>query len=314
MNTKPLKIGDITLKNNLLFAPLAGFSDFAMRSICLSFGASLCFTEMVSAKGLIYNSEATKDLLYTSPDEKIKAVQIFGNNPEIMRKAVELPVMEKFDIIDINFGCPMPKIFNNGEGSAILDKPDLAEKIVAEVKKSGKIVTAKMRIGLTEGNFATQDFIKALEQGGAETVTVHGRTRDRIYAGEPNYDEIRKAKNSVKIPVIANGGIFTLADAENMMEKTGADGIMIARGALEKPFIFSEILGLPFDSSKKNLIKRHIALLKTRFDDKTVAVNFRKQLCYYLKGEVGSSRLKEKLFKTESTKEIIDLIEEFYKD
>ncbi|MBO4323683.1 MAG: tRNA-dihydrouridine synthase [Clostridia bacterium] len=312
MQAKPLKIGNLTLKNNLLFAPLAGFSDFAMRSICLSFGAGLCFTEMVSAKGLIYNSEATKNLLYTSPDEKIKAAQIFGNEPEIMRKAIELPEMEKFDIIDINFGCPMPKIYNNGEGSALLLKPQLAEKIVSELKKSGKIITAKMRIGVKDGEFVTEDFIKALEQGGADMVTVHGRTRDKIYAGEPNYEEIRKAKLAVNIPVVANGGIFNKDDAEKMIAETGADGIMIARGALHRPEIFANLLGNNPDTDRKTLIKRHIALLKTKFDDKTVAVNFRKQLCYYLKGEVGSAKLKEKIFKTTNTKDLIAEIENFY--
>ena len=308
LQVKSLKIGKITLKNNLLFAPLAGFSDFAMRSICLSYGAALCFTEMVSAKGLIYGSAATEDLLYSPPEEEIKAVQIFGNDPEIMRRAIELPVMEKFDIVDINFGCPMPKIYNNGEGSALLEDPILAEKIVSECKKSGKIITAKMRIGITDGKFVTEDFSKALEQGGAAMITVHGRTRDKIYAGEPNYKEIYKAKRAVKIPIIANGGIFEKSDAEKMFAETGADGIMLARGALEKPFLFSEILNAPYDSDKKTLIKRHIGLLKTKYDDKTVAVNFRKQLCYYLKGERGGAKMREKILKCNSTDEILNII------
>ena len=310
MRLKSLDIGGITLKNNLLFAPLAGFSDFAMRAICRSYGAALCFTEMVSAKGLIYGSNATEDLLYSPEEETIKAAQIFGNDPEIMRRAIELPAMAKFDIIDINFGCPMPKIYNNGEGSALLENPALAEKIVFECKKSGKIITAKMRIGITDGKFVTEDFAKALEQGGAAMITVHGRTRDRIYAGEPNYIEIAKAKRAVSVPVIANGGIFEISDAEKTFGETGADGIMLARGALEKPYLFSEILGLPFDGDKKNLIKRHIALLKTKYDDKTVAITFRKQLCYYLKGERGGAKKRERILRCTSTAEMLSIIDQ----
>ena len=312
MKVRNLNIGRLTLKNNLLFAPLAGFSDFAMRSICRSYGAALCFTEMVSAKGLIYNSAASADLLYTMPDETPCAAQIFGNEPEIMARAIDLPVMQKFDVIDINFGCPMPKIYNNGEGSAILKEPKLAEKIISECKKSGKIITAKMRIGITDGEYLSVDFAKALEQGGADMITVHGRTKDKIYAGKPVFGEIEKVKKSVSVPVIANGGIFDVSDAEEMISKTGADGIMIARGALEKPYLFSEILSLPCNKNKKDLIHRHIALLTTHFDDKTVAVNFRKQLCYYIKGERDSVKLKEKIFKLTDTKSILSAVDEFF--
>ncbi len=312
MQLKSLDIGRLTLKNNLLLAPLAGFSDFAMRSICSSYGAALCFTEMVSAKGLIYNSEATKDLLYSPPEETIKAAQIFGNDPYIMRKAIEKSEMQDFDVIDINFGCPMPKIFNNGEGSALLANPSLAEKIVNECKKSGKIITAKMRIGITEDKLVAADFAKALEQGGADMITVHGRTRDKIYAGKPDYDEIYKAKKAVSVPVIANGGIYTSKDADEMIANTGADGVMLARGALERPFLFSEILGVDCDKSKKNLIKRHIALLRTHYDDKYTAINFRKQLCLYIKGEKDNAKLKEKIFKLSDTESILREVDEFF--
>ncbi len=312
MKVKSLDIGRLTLKNNLLFAPLAGFSDFAMRSVCYSYGAALCFTEMVSAKGLIYNSEATKDLLYSPAEEKIKAAQIFGNDPVIMRRAIEKEELNSYDIIDINFGCPMPKIFNNGEGSALLNSPSLAENIVKECKKSGKIITAKMRIGITDKKFVSSDFAKALEQGGVDMITVHGRTKDKIYAGEPNYKEIYNAKKSVSVPVIANGGIFTESDADKMIEETGADGIMLARGALEKPYLFSDILHTDCDKSKKNLIKRHIALLLTHYGDKTTAINFRKQLCLYIKGERDNAKLKERVFKLSDTKSLLEEIDNFF--
>ena len=312
MLLKEIKIGNLIAPNNLFLAPLAGFSDFAMRQICLNYGAGLTFTEMVSCKGLLYDNENTKDLLYTTSDEKIKCAQIFGNDPLIMRRAIESPALSSFDIIDVNFGCPMPKIFNNGEGSAVLQNPSLAEKIIYECSKTGKPITCKMRIGLTDGKFVTEDFVKAVTNGGAQMITVHGRTRDKIYAGEVNYEEITKAKKVSTVPVIANGGIFTKEDAEIIMERTGADGIMIARGALERPWLFAEILGKDVKVSKKQLINEHIDRLLTKFDDKTVSVVFRKQLCLYLKGEKNSSEFKQKLFTYKDTTSIKKAIDEFF--
>ena len=267
---------------------------------------------MVSCKGLLYDNENTKDLLFTTSDEKIKCAQIFGNDPQIMRSAVESDALSAFDIIDVNFGCPMPKIFNNGEGSALLNNPSLAEKIIYECSKSGKPITCKMRIGLTDGKFITKDFLKAVVNGGAQMVTVHGRTRDKIYAGEVNYQEIENAKSVSSVPIIANGGIFTKQDAEKIMASTGADGIMIARGALERPWLFAELLGKDVKISKKELIKEHIDRLLTKYDDKTVSVIFRKQLCLYLKGEKNSSELKQRLFTYKDTKSIKLAIEEFF--
>ena len=169
-----------------------------------------------------------------------------------------------------------------------------------------------MRIGLTDGKFITKDFVKAVVNGGAQMVTVHGRTRDKIYAGEVNYQEIENAKSVSNVPIIANGGIFTKQDAEKMMASTGADGIMIARGALERPWLFAELLGKDVKISKKELIKEHIDRLLTKYDDKTVSVIFRKQLCLYLKGEKNSSELKQRLFTYKDTKSIKLAIEEFF--
>lgn len=312
MLQKRIKIGKFETENNFFLAPLAGFSDFAMREICINFGAGLTFTEMVSCKGILYDNENTKDLLHLSPSEKIKCAQIFGNDPEIMRRAIESEYLCHYDVIDVNFGCPMPKIYNNGEGSALLTNPSLAEKIIYECSKTGKPITCKMRIGLTDGNFVTEDFVKAVENGGAQMITVHGRTRDRIYEGEPNYREIAKAKTVASVPVIANGGIFTKSDAETMMEKTGADGVMLARGALQRPWLFAELLGKDVSIDKKSLINEHIDRLLTKYDDKTVAVTFRKQLCLYLKGEKNSNELKQKLFTYKDTRSIKNELEKFF--
>lgn len=312
MLQKRIKIGKFETENNFFLAPLAGFSDFAMREICINYGAGLTFTEMVSCKGILYDNENTKDLLYVSPSEKIKCAQIFGNDPDVMRRAIESEHLSNFDIIDINFGCPMPKIYNNGEGSAFLSNPSLAEKIVYECSKTGKPITCKMRIGLTDGKYVTEDFVKAVQNGGAQMITVHGRTRDKIYAGDPNYDEIAKAKKVATVPLIANGGIFTKLDAEVMMDRTGADGVMVARGALERPWIFAELLNKDVKIDKKELINGHIDRLLTRLDDKTVAVTFRKQLCLYIKGERNSAELKQKLFTYKDTASIKAEIEKFF--
>ncbi len=312
MKVKSIKIGAYSTDNNVFLAPLAGFSDSAMREICLSYGAGLTFTEMVSAKGLIYGDEKTTELLRPAKGEKLKAAQFFGSDPVIMRRAIEETPLSSFDIIDINFGCPMPKIYLNGDGSALLAAPKKAEKIVAECKKSGKPITAKMRIGLTREKIVGVDFAKALEQGGADMITVHGRTRDQIYAGEVDFEEIAKIKNAVKVPVIANGGVFSVGDAETLISATGADGIMLARGALEKPWLFSEILGLPVSVDKKQLIFRHIDLLKEVYPDKVVAKLFRKQLCLYLKGEKNANMLKNKILTLTDTDEVKKELNEFF--
>ncbi len=312
MKAKSIKIGAYSTDNNVFLAPLAGFSDYAMREICLSYGAGLTFTEMVSAKGLIYGDEKTAELLRPAKGEKLKAAQIFGSDPAIMRRAIEETPLSSFDIIDINFGCPMPKIYLNGDGSALLADSNKAEKIVAECKKSGKPITAKMRIGLTHEKIVGVDFAKALEQGGADMITVHGRTRDQIYAGEVDFDEIAKIKSAVKVPVIANGGVFSVGDAETLIDATGADGIMLARGALEKPWLFSEILGLPVSVDKKQLIFRHIDLLKEVYPDKVVAKLFRKQLCLYLKGEKNANALKNKILTLTDTDEVKKELNEFF--
>ncbi len=304
MQLKRIKIGSFETDNNVFLAPLAGFSDFAMRKICSDYGAGLTFTEMVSCKGLLYDNENTKILLKKTDGEKISCAQIFGNDPDIMLEAIKRPPLCDFDVIDINFGCPMPKIYQNGEGSALLKNPSLAEKIVAECKKSGKPITCKMRIGLTENSINGLEFATALENGGADMITVHGRTREKIYAGDIHGEEIAKIVAKVKIPVIANGGIFTKEDADKVMTETGADGVMLARGALEKPWLFAEILNNPYSADKKDLIFRHVDLLKTVYDDRTVAVTFRKQLCLYLKGEKNSAELKQKVLTLNSTDEI----------
>ena len=307
MKIKSVDIGRLSTKNNIFLAPLAGFTDFSLRSICYDLGAGLCFTEKVSAKGLTYNNQNTKELLLTADNEYIKAVQLFGSEPDILRRACESRDLEKFDIIDINMGCPVPKVFNNGEGSKLLDNIPLAQSIVKECVKSGKTITVKMRLGTQRPSFAALDLAKAVEQAGASMVTVHGRYRDDYYRGEIDYDKIAQIKGALKIPVIANGNVFSVKDAELCLDKTGADGVMLARGALSKPWLFSEIQGIPVEN-KKEVINRHIDLLLTKYSDQRVAVILRKQMALYVLGQRDAKKYKQQAFEATSTKELKQII------
>ena len=191
---KPLKIGEFETRNNVFLAPLAGYTNYPFRRICQDFGAGLCYTEMVSAKGLKYGSENTKELLYTDEKEGLVATQIFGSEPDTMRLACEGEDLAKYKIVDINMGCPVPKIYKNGEGSALLENPRLAEKIVEECVKSGKTITVKFRIGVSKDKIVTEEFAKRMAGAGASLITVHGRTKDKMYSGEVDFKEIEKAK------------------------------------------------------------------------------------------------------------------------
>lgn len=309
MEIKKIKIGNIETENNVFLAPLAGYSDSAMRVICESLGAGLTFTEMVSAKGLKYSSENTENLLFSYPEQKIKAVQIFGSDSEIMGEIACSEYLKDFQIIDINMGCPVRKIYSNGEGSALLNNLPLASKIISSVAKSGKPVTVKFRIGINDSKYVTEDFAKMCEDSGASLITVHGRTREQIYSGEVHFEEIYKAKRAVKIPVIANGGVFTKEDANELMEKTGADGIMIARGAMNNPLIFSEILGSSEKIDFKSVMLKHLSLLEERYGVERTAVIFRKQMSCYLKGVKGAKRFREQVFSATNSKDIKKVIQ-----
>ena len=227
-----------------------------------------------------------------------------------MKDAIESEDLSPFPIIDINMGCPVPKIIKNGGGSALLGKPDLAEKIVKECVKTGKIITVKIRTGLKQDNLITEEFCKMLEGAGASLITIHGRTREMYYSGDIFFDEIKKAKQAVKIPIIANGSIVSKESADEMMEKTGADGVMIGRGAIIKPYIFSELQGIDYEFSLKETLINHLDLLLTRYEDKRVAVNFRKFLPYYLKG-MNVKELRVKANMTETTKELKELFNQY---
>ena len=313
MRLHPIDIGGIRTENNVFLAPLAGYTNYPFRKICLGAGAGLTCTEMVSAKGLHYGSENTRELLYSGEAEKIKAAQLFGSDPAVLREACESDALAPFDIVDINMGCPMPKIFNNGEGSALLSSPALAAKIVSECKKSGKRVTVKMRIGLTAESVVAADFAKAMLDAGADMLSVHGRTRDKIYAGEPDYVAVAAVVRAAegKVPVIANGGIFSVVDADRMLENTGADGVMLAHAAMSDPQIFCDFTGMP-RRSKREVILTQLAETKEPFGERFATVYMRTMAALYLKGEKGAAAARERLFRCHDTSSVAAAVREIF--
>ena len=311
MKLKPIVIGGVTIRNNLFLAPLAGYTNYPFRRICERSGAGLAFTEMVSAKGLKYGSENTRALLYTTEEESPCAVQLFGSEPDVMRAACESAELSPFPVVDINMGCPVPKIYKNGEGSALLENPPLAEKIVSECVRSGKAVTVKMRIGVSADKLVSAEFAKRMEGAGAALVTVHGRTRDKYYSGEVNAAEIAAVKRSVKIPVIANGGVFSVADADRLLDETGADGVMIARAALSDPQIFCDFTGMP-RRSKREVILTQLAETKELFGERFATVYMRKMAALYLKGEKGAAAARERLFRCPDTSSVAAAVREIF--
>lgn len=308
---EPIDLGGVKTRGRVFLAPLAGYTNYPFRLLAKNSGAGLCFTEMVSAKGLKYGNENTKELLYTMPEEGVTAAQLFGNDPAILRAACESEELSKFPIVDLNMGCPVPKIYKNGEGSALLETPQLAEKIVQECVKSGKIITVKFRIGIDENRLIAAEFAKRMAGAGARLLTVHGRTKDKVYSGEVNDKEIAAAKNAVEIPVIANGGVFSVKDGERLINETGADGIMIARAALFDPQVFCEFSGAARKSKYEAFA---IQMAKTReiMGEHFTTVFMRKMGAFYVKGERGAAAFKERFFSANTPEEVLFVAKEAF--
>ena len=298
-----LKIGSFVTQGEAFLAPMAGVTDFPFRVICKRYGASLLYTEMINAKALCYGDENTFSMLEVKPEEGDVAVQIFGHETQYMAEAASiLSDMNRFRIIDINMGCPAPKITKNNEGSALMKDPALAFKIIDSVKKASKLpVTVKFRKGWDDSCVNAVEFARNAQAAGADCITVHGRTREQYYSGKADWDIISEVKKSVSIPVIANGDIFSIGDAVNIIEKTGADAYMIGRGSQGNPFIFSQIRdfieGSPVrdipDTEKIDVMLEHYELsIKYKGEDKTVR-EMRKHIGWYLKGMYGSARMRD---------------------
>lgn len=303
MNLHKVDLKGLQIPNNVFLAPLAGYTNAVFRAMCAELGAGLTCTEMVSAKGLCYGNEKTRGLLKVINTRDVTACQLFGGEADYMRAACESEYLAPFKIIDINMGCPVPKIYKNGEGSALMGDLPRAEKIISECKKSGKIISVKFRTGLSEKNKIAREFALMCEGAGADMVCVHGRTRDKMYSGDVDTAQIAAVKNAVKIPVVANGGVFTPGDAERLLQKTGADGVAIARGAMYSPWIFSEIAGLP-SPDKKSLVLKQLDDTLACYGEKFACVFMRKMVCFYLRGTRSAAANKVRLLSAASCAEL----------
>ena len=299
---KTLSIGNVKLDNPYLLAPLAGITDAPFRRLCTRFGAALVYSEMVSAKGLWYGDKKTDQLLTVHEDEKPVAYQIFGSEPEIMAYAAKELDSRENVILDVNMGCPVPKIVKNGEGSALLKNPDLIYEIIsAMVKNTSKPVTAKIRLGFETNSFLAVEAAKAIEAAGAAAVAVHGRTREQYYDGEADWEKIAQVREAVNIPLIGNGDVVDIASAHKMMEVTGCDLVMIGRGALGNPWIFRELKadfeGKPVPEKptlleRKDLIIEHIDMCTEQKGEYAAVREMRKFIGWYMKGITGGAALR----------------------
>ena len=314
-----LVIGNVKLDGNLILAPMAGVTDLPFRMLCKEQGASLVYTEMISAKGIYYNNKNTGKLWETDASERPVSLQLFGSDPDLMADMAAKIEDKDFDIYDINMGCPVPKVVNNGEGSALMNNPKLAGEIIEKMTKAvKKPVTVKFRKGFGKDDNTAVEFAKVAEAAGAAAIAVHGRTREQYYQGKADWDVIRDVKNAVSIPVIGNGDLFTPEDVKNMYEHTGVDGFMFGRGVRGNPWLFKrtrvyletgEILVPPTPEEIMDMMIRHGKMNISFKGEFTGMREMRKHAAWYTKGMKNSAQFREKCSYIETLDDLVALRE-----
>ena len=310
-----MNIGNVSLDNRVFLSPMAGVTDLPFRLICKQKGCGMLYTEMINAKALCYDDENTKKMLRMDKDEHPVAVQIFGSDPEFMGKAAIIMNQYPNEILDINMGCPAPKVIKNGDGSALMRNPKLAaEVLTAVVKNSEKPVTLKIRKGWDDDSVNAVEIAKIAEECGISALAIHGRTREQYYSGKADWDIIKEIKESISIPVIGNGDVFEIDDAINMLEKTNCDAIMIGRGAQGNPWIFKrinhymqtgEILPNPTAEEKINTAIEHMKLAVAEHGEYVAVREMRKHIGWYIKGLKNSARFRDEINKLTDCESVV---------
>ncbi|MGM9531277.1 tRNA dihydrouridine synthase DusB [Intestinibacter sp.] len=310
-----MNIGNVSLDNRVFLSPMAGVTDLPFRLICKQKGCGMLYTEMINAKALCYNDENTKKMTKIEDEEHPIAIQIFGSEPEYMGRATEILNSHPNEILDINMGCPAPKVVKNGDGSALMRNPKLAEEVMrAVVENSTKPVTLKIRKGWDDQSINAVEIAKIAEQSGISAVAIHGRTREQYYSGNADWDIIKEIKDAISIPVIGNGDVFEIEDAINMLEKTNCDAIMIGRGAQGNPWIFNrinhymetgEILPKPTAEEKINTAIEHMKLAVEEHGEYVAVREMRKHIGWYIKGLKNSARYRDEINKLTDSEGVI---------
>ena len=316
-----MKIGNFETEGNIFLAPMAGVTDLPFRLTCKEHGCPLLYTEMINAKAVCYGDKNTYTMLETEKKEGDVIVQIFGAEPDFMGEAAKmLSQLNRFCAIDINMGCPVPKVVKNGEGSALMKTPQLAGEIVSQVKEKSQVpVTAKFRLGWDDKHLNAVEFAKIIEENGADAIAVHGRTREQYYSGKANWDMIAEVKAAVKIPVIANGDVFSARDAIDLMTHTKADAVMVGRGAQGNPFIFEEfaqyietgvLQATPIEKRIETILRHYDKSIQYKGEEKSLR-EMRKHIGWYLKGIYGSAKVRDEINKLMGVEEVYEYLKEY---